>query len=180
MARLQKNQDGLKKTNGLNNQGGVRGFSLNEVLVTLALTSIVLGIFASNLPQLQRVSNQFLEQTAFEENYLLFLILFERDYYAAESSHEQEKNLKNLIFQQDQNLNGNYLDQGEQVFYRWNSKEKRIDRKTTAKGYFQALLEGVEKFSWEKVKTSPLCYQLRLKSKFSSKAREILYCKPLP
>ncbi len=153
-----------------------RGFSLAEVMVTIVIGAILMGIVSSNFPQLKRTADKFLGQALFEEQYLIFLLKFEDEYHQAIIyDPDSFERIGQLVFEYDGNLDGDLNDSGEKIAYRWNSKEKRIDRKSGS-GYFQALLEGVTAFSWKQVGTAPVCHRLRIQNVFSIKPREVVYC----
>lgn len=153
-----------------------RGFSLTEVMVTIVIGAILMGIVSTNFPQMKRVADKFLGQVFFEEQYLIFLLKMEDEYHQANSyDPENVGQIGNLVFQQDDNLDGDLNDPGERIVYRWNPKKQRIDRKSGS-GYYQALLEGVTAFSWKDTGSDPPCHELQLQTTFSTKPRKILYC----
>ncbi len=153
------------------------GFSLIEILVAIIISSILIGIIGSNFPSLRRIANTFLEQTLFEEQYLIFLLKLEDEYQQAEILDESDQDyLDQLVFRQDNNLDGDYLDSGELISYRWNKAKQRIDRKS-GKAYFQALLDGISYFSWNRTSSNPNCHQLKIKDVFHDKEKMIDFCK---
>ena len=102
---------------------------------------------------------------------------FEEEYQVAEGESDSEReNLRRLVFQQDLNLDGDTQDSGENIAYRWNEKERRIDRKS-GKGYFQALLDGVIFFSWRATSTDLACHEMKIQDAFSLETREIIFCR---
>ena len=138
---------------------------------------ILIGVFSTSFPSLNRTANTFLEQTVFQEQYLIFLLKFEEDYQQADMfSPSDLENLEYLIFNQDLNLDGDYLDSGERISYRWNSGEKRIDRKS-GDGGFQAFLDGITNFSWTQIGADPVCYQQKIKDVFGVKEKVISFCR---
>lgn len=158
-----------------------RGFSLTEVMVTLVIAAILLGIVSASFPQLKRVSDRFLNQAFFEEQYLIFLLRFEDEYrQAASMNPDAAAEIGQLTFELDENMDGDLEDAGERIAYRWNKKKQRIDRKSGS-GYFQALLEGVTAFSWREVSPNPVCHEMAIQSGFSVRPRVVRYCMdPLP
>jgi len=157
-----------------------RGVSLVEVMVTIVIGAVLMGVVSNSFPQLKRAADRFLNQALFEEQYLIFLLRFEDEYQqAAAYDPEAVEQIGQLMFRQDENLDGDLNDSGEQIGYRWNEKEKRIDRKSGS-GNFQALLDGVIGFSWEEISQSPTCHQLGVQDVFSEKPRTIVYCMDRP
>ncbi len=155
----------------------LKGFSLIEILVTILISSLLIGIFSASFPSLKRTANTFLEQTIFQEQYLVFLLKFEEEYQKAEICSQSDlDNLDLLVFQQDLNLDGDYSDSGERISYRWNSSEKRIDRKS-GNGSFQALLDGVSNFSWNRIGGDPICHHQKITAVFNAKEKVILFCR---
>ncbi|MBT4090641.1 MAG: prepilin-type N-terminal cleavage/methylation domain-containing protein [Deltaproteobacteria bacterium] len=153
-----------------------RGFSLVEILVTIVIGAVLMGIVSTSFPLLKRAADKFLNQAVFQEQYLIFLLKLEDEYHqAAIYSPDNAAQIDQLIFEQDGNLDGDLSDSGERITYRWNSKKQRIDRKS-GNGNFQALLEGVIDFSWETISQSPVCHQLKVQDIFSTKPRTVVYC----
>lgn len=156
-----------------------RGFSLLEVMVTVVIVGLVIGLVGANFTGLRRITTRYNENVAFGEQYLIFLLKFEEDFYQAEIMANQDLGmLDNLMFQSDTNQDGDFDDPGERISYRWNSKEKRIDRKS-GEGSFQAFLDGVNRFNWDRISTSPVCYHMELVGIFNDRAKAIDYCRPL-
>lgn len=148
-----------------------------EVLVTIVISSILLGIISSNFPALKRTANRFLQQSIFEQQYLIFLLRLEDEYRQVEITNESDFSFINQFsFRSDLNLDGDYLDSGERISYRWNESLQRIDRKS-GKGYFQAHLDGVTYLAWTKSSTNPLCHKLEISNIFSTQKRSIIYCR---
>ncbi len=154
-----------------------KGISLVEVMVTIVVCSIFVGIISSNYSGLKKISNRFLAQTIFEEQYLIFLLKFEEDYQQAELVTQTDiDNLDNLIFNQDLNMDGDLHDSAEQIAYRWNKKESRIDHKS-GNAYFQSFLDGITGFTWIRTGSPPICHDLKIKTVFSSREREVRFCR---
>ncbi|NQU62710.1 MAG: hypothetical protein HQ517_00275 [SAR324 cluster bacterium] len=144
--------------------------------VTIVIGATLMGIVSTNFPQLKRVADKFLNQTVFEEQYLIFLLKFEDEYHQASIYDPGGKGrIDQLSFEQDENLDGDLNDSGERIKYRWNKKKQRIDRKS-GNGYYQALLEGVTAFSWQQINQSPTCHSLETQSVFSTNPRRVVYC----
>ncbi len=63
----------VKPINGgsIRSQTGSRGFSLIEMMITIAMTGFVIGIVSLNMGGLTRIANKFNEQAAFKEQYLI-------------------------------------------------------------------------------------------------------------
>lgn len=148
--------------------------------MTIVIGAVLMGVVSTNFPQLKRAADTFLGQAFFEEQYLIFLLKFEDEYHQA-ITYEPDgvERIGKLVFEYDENMDGDLNDSGEKIAYRWNSKKQRIDRKS-GKGYFQALLEGVTAFSWKQVGVTPVCHELQVQSIFSTKFRKTLYCLDLP
>ncbi len=154
-----------------------KGFSLIEILVTILIGGILFGVLSTSFPSLNRTANTFLEQTVFQEQYLIFLLKFEEEFQQAENVSQSDlDNMDQLIFNQDLNLDGDYLDSGERISYRWNSSEERIDRKS-GNGNFQAFLDGITDFSWSRIGDDPFCYQQKIKDIFNVKEKVIVFCR---
>jgi prepilin-type N-terminal cleavage/methylation domain-containing protein len=153
-----------------------RGFSLAEIMVTIVIGAVLMGIVSTNFPILKRAANKFLNQAVYQEQYLIFLLKLEDEYQqAALYSPENVAQIGQLLFTQDENLDGDLNDSGERIAYRWNKKKQRLDRKS-GNGNYQALLEGVTAFSWEEISQSPTCHQLQVQDVFSEKPRTVVYC----
>ena len=153
------------------------GFSLVEILVTLVIASSIIGIMATGIPNFRRTLKKYLDQSLLEEEYLIFLVVFERDYSQAEVTNTTAlENLDDMVFRIDYNSDGDYLDSGERIQYRWNKKKKRIDRKS-GKGYFQSFLEGIQNFTWQKVKKAPVCHRMTLQTIFSDNRKSLTFCR---
>ena len=164
-------------TGEVTKSGRNSGFSLVEVLVSMVIVCLFLGIVSSTVPGFHRVIGHYLDQSMMEEEYLVFLLVFERDYNQAEVITRASLNaLDALIFQHDSNDDGDYLDSGESVQYRWNAAKGRIDRKS-GKGYYQAFLDGIISFSWERIENTPICHQLMVTSIFSNHQKTMKFCR---
>ncbi len=153
------------------------GFSLVEVLVTLVVICSFMGVVSTSVPGVEKTIGGFLQQLTLEEEYLIFLVLFEKDYNFAEVSTTSDLiGLDSMKFQRDHNNDGDFLDSGEAIQYRWNSEKQRIDRKS-GNGYFQAFLEGIDAFSWEKTGSQPVCYEMKLLPIISQKSKTVTFCR---
>ncbi len=153
------------------------GFSVVELMITIVITGIVVGLVSSNLTGLQKIATRFNEQAAFREQYLIFLLKFEEDYQQAEiKSNMEVASLDDLLFQTDLNLDGDNFDAGEKIAYRWNKKYKRIDRKS-GNGSFQAFVESVDQFNWQRISNQPICHQLILSSVFTKAEYKVDHCR---
>jgi len=147
-----------------------------EVLITITIGGILIGVISFQLPSLKRLSDRFLAVSMFEEPYLIFLLRFEEEFRQAEKVETADlSNLAEMIFKKDLNLDGDYLDSGEQIAYRWNVPKLRMDRKS-GKGYFQAILDGVTYFQWIKVRDVPLCYRMELENIYSKNRKQVDFC----
>jgi len=154
-----------------------RGFSLIEVMVTLTVASIFAALLFTYFPSLQRTGSRFLEQTAFEEDLLIFLNLFNRDFLLTElPSNNRAGFLGQMKFRQDLNDDGDYLDPSESIQYRWNPDKKRIDRKSGS-GNYQSLVEGVASFSWSSLDPMNNCYQMKFTSVTVPAFRTVTFCR---
>lgn len=154
-----------------------KAFSLIEVMITLLILSIISGIISYNLPTLNRISHHFISQVTFKEDYLLFLVIFDDDFHLADLTDDQNvADIKNLIFRTDLNFDGDFEDSKEKIAYRWNEDKKRIDRKI-GNGYYQSLLEGIEKFEWNQISAVPLCFQGTIRDMFHTEDKTIEYCR---
>ena len=133
------------------NKSARKGLSLIEVLVTLIISSLLIGIISVNFPMLKRASDRFIQQTLFLKQYYIFLMILEEDYQQAELEDLDDLALlDNMEFLVDVNLDGDYADSSENIAYRWNKQKRRIDRKS-GKAKFQSLLEGIHNFNWERI-----------------------------
>jgi len=154
-----------------------QGFSIMEVLVTLVISSVVIGIISINFPTLKKISDRFIHQTLFTKQYYIFLLMLEEEYQQAELMALSDlKNLDILNFRRDINLDKDYLDSGENIAYRWNKGARRIDRKS-GKSNYQALLEGISDFSWGRTGTQPVCHDLVVLDSFSLREKRTRFCR---
>ncbi len=153
-----------------------RGFSLAEIMVTIVIAAVLMGVVSTNFPVLKRAANKFLNQAVYQEQYLIFLLKLEDEYQQSVLYNpDNVAQISQLIFMQDENLDGDLEDSGERIAYRWNIKKQRIDRKS-GNGNYQALLEGVTAFSWQEISQSPTCHQLGVQDVFSTEPRTTVYC----
>jgi prepilin-type N-terminal cleavage/methylation domain-containing protein len=153
------------------------GLSLIEVLVTIAIGAIVIGVVSSSFPGLNRLAGRFLSQTTFEAEYLIFLLKLEDEYRQATLQTEGDRQqLDQMVFRRNLNPTQSEGESGDRIAYRWNVKERRIDRKS-GDGYFQALLDGVSAFTWRRTTTNPLCHRLEVRDVFTPPARAVLFCR---
>lgn len=153
------------------------GLSLMELMVTLVIVSIVVGLISQNFANLSRVTNRFVESVVLKEQLTIFLLQFENDYHQSElDSSSDATNLDDLKFSFDLNRDGDYNDSGERIQYRWNASKKRIDRKS-GNGNFQSLLEGITAFSWEKAEFNNYCHLMTIENPFRKTKDRISYCR---
>lgn len=153
------------------------GFSLVEILTTLAIVCGFIGIVSAAIPGFRKTLGKYLDQSMTEEAYLIFLVVFERDYNQAEvPTAQMRENLDDMLFRIDFNSDGDFLDPGERIQYRWNRKKNRIDRKS-GKGSFQAFFGGVRSFSWQRAEKAPNCHRMTLKTLFSDNLKSLQFCR---
>lgn len=170
-----------KRSNGgsINRKRNEGGFSLIEVMVTLLICSILLAIVSQNFSGIQRSVRNFTHLANYREQYIVFLLKFEEDFYRSELLGQSNiSSFEQLQFAFDLNEDGDWSDSGERIAYRWNLKEQRIDRKS-GDGYFQALLDGVSGFSWERTGTSPLCFKMTVQNSYSQTDSKTFYCRTI-
>ena len=154
-----------------------KALSLIEVLVTLVISSLLIGIISVNFPMLKKFSDRFVEQALFAKQYYIFLLMLEGEYQQAELLDQSDlTQLDKLRFIMDSNLDGDYLDAGEDIGYRWNKKARRIDRKS-GKSNYQSLLEGIDGFSWERVGNQPVCHELSISDFYSANPKRTRFCR---
>ena len=78
-----------------------------ELMITLVITGIIIGLISSNLNGLKKLASRFNEQAVFREQYLIFLLKFEEDYQAGDLQFEKGITLlDSLNFQSDLNMDG--------------------------------------------------------------------------
>ncbi len=148
-----------------------------EVMTTMVIVSIVVGIIGSNFSNISRVVNRFINSAAMREQILIFQLKFGEDYQQAEITQvSQIEMLDKLSFCVDYNLDGDYAESGEEIHYRWNKTKSRIERKS-GRGNYQSLLEGIEDFSWARIQTDPPCHRMTLKTVFGSPENRVLFCR---
>lgn len=146
-------------------------------MVTLIVSSIFIAIISQNFGSIQRSVQNFTLLANYREQHLIFLLKFEEDFHRCELTDQSAlSNLDQMQFSFDLNQDGDWLDSGEKIGYRWNSIKQRIDRKS-GNGHFQALLDGISGFSWKKTGSSPLCYKMTVKNIYSMKESETVYCR---
>ena len=154
-----------------------KALSLIEVMVALVLSSLLIGFISINFPMLKKASDRFVQQTLFIKQYYIFLLILEEDYQRAELiSGDDVIKLDKLNFRVDTNLDGDYLDSSENIAYRWNKSARRIDRKS-GKSKYQSLLEGIEKFHWERINSIPVCHSLNISDTYSKRPKLTRFCR---
>ena len=154
-----------------------QGYSLIELMVTLVISSVLLAVVSQNFNGLNRVVQRFIENTVYREQYLIFLLKFEEDYHQSDYFVKDDLlKFDQLEFTFDLNGDGDRLDSGEKVAYRWNEDKNRIDRKS-GNGSYQAFLDGVIAFTWTRTSTVPICYRMTTNSAFSQMISELNFCR---
>lgn len=154
-----------------------KGFSILELMITLVIASVVIGLISTNISGLQKLASAFNEQAIFREQYLIFLLKFEEDYQSAEiHKGVNTSDPDELLFLLDLNEDNDFGDPGEKVSYRWNESKNRIDRKS-GNGTYQAFLDGTDSFSWTPISTKPNCHLMKISSVFSESGYEINFCR---
>ena len=153
------------------------GFSILELMITLIITSIVVGLLSTNISGIKKLASAFNEQAIFREQYLIFLLKFEEDYQLAEIQKDMSRSdLDELAFMFDLNKDEDYEDPGERVSYKWNEAKNRVDRKS-GNGSYQAFLDGIESFSWKRISIMPVCHQMTIISVFNESGYGIDFCR---
>lgn len=153
------------------------GFSLFELMVTMIVMGIAIGMISSHYSELKKLADRFTHQVAFQQQYYIFLLKFEEDFWQCDlMTPEDVENLEQLQFSIDHNSDGDYADSGEKIAYRWHQAKQRIDRKS-GNGYYQAFLEGIEELSWQKRSDNPICYRLSITDRFASLEKQIDFCR---
>ena len=150
--------------------------SLIEVLITLVISSIILGSISIGLPAIKSSIERMIAKSTFKEQYLIFLIKFEEHFQlTAVENKPSGIYLDNLKFLIDLNWNGSY-EPSDRITYRWNKSRSRLEM-AKGNGRPNSILEGVSMFSWVRTGISPLCYQMSLKNLYDKHSREIEFCK---
>ena len=153
-----------------------KGFSLIEVLITLVIISVLLGIISTQFPVFNKLINRYSDQFLFKENYLVFLAILSKDFYESELYEPDEENI--IQFKLDLNFDLDYKDAAENISYRWNRGKNRLERKS-GKGNFQVILNGLEQLKWDFINVNQAtCLKIQTKSFFSSKTDSISFCRP--
>lgn len=153
------------------------GFSLIEILVALLINSILIGLFLTNYPSLKSMTDRFLERTVFEEKYLIFLIKLQDHYQQSELiSSTDVKNIDQMEFKIDRNLDGDYNDSAERISYNWNPIKLQVEQARGADTP-KAILEGVNRFSWERISDVPFCYRIELTTLYRKLTRKMTFCR---
>ena len=156
------------------------GITLLELLVTAVICSIFIGLFSTQYPVLQRTSYRFLEQSNFEEQYLIFMVKLEENYQMNALTEAQDLILlEQMTFKIDHDWDGDYDQVGDRLAYRWNPQEQRLEQRK-GNGAFNGILNGVASFSWAATSSSPLCYRIDLKSIYNSRLRSSVLCRTVP
>ena len=122
------------------------GFSLIEVLVTLVVISILVGIISTQFTVFNKLINRYSDHSLFRENYLVFLAILSKDFFESELCEPLEEDI--IQFKLDLNFDSDYNDAAESIAYRWNKGRNRLERKS-GKGNFQAILNGLEQLKWD-------------------------------
>ncbi|PCI24679.1 MAG: hypothetical protein COB67_11410 [SAR324 cluster bacterium] len=153
------------------------GLSLLELLITTLICSILMGIFSTQYPALQRMSYRFLEQSNFEEKYLIFLIKLEEQFQMTELNNAQDLALlQQMTFRIDYAWDGQYTQASDRIAYQWNAQQQRIEQRK-GNGAFNGIIGGIRSFSWTPASATPFCYRLDLKSLYSERLRSNLFCR---
>ena len=150
-----------------------------ELMITLIITGLVIGLISTNINGLRKLASVFNEQAIFREQYLIFLLKFEEDYQTAEILNGlNTTNLDDLAFSFDLNRDEDFDDPGEKVSYMWNESRNRIDRKS-GNGSYQAFLDGINSFSWTRISAIPVCHRMQITSVFNESGYETKFCRAL-
>ena len=153
------------------------GFSLIEVMVTLVVVSILVGIISTQFTVFNKLINRYSDHSLFRENYLVFLAILSKDFFESELCEQLEEGI--IQFKLDLNFDSDYNDAAESIAYRWNKGRNRLERKS-GKGNFQAILKGLEQLKWDFTNINQTtCIKFQTKSLFSSKTDVIDFCRPV-
>ena len=152
-----------------------KGFSLIEILVTLIIVSILIGVINRYFPVMNKLVNRYADQSLFKENQLVFLAVISKDFYESELVEVASNNT--ILFNLDLDFDGDYKDAAESIGYRWNRNKNRIDRKS-GKGNFQKILGGVSRLTWEIERAETVvCLKIQIESILTKKSDILEFCR---
>ena len=168
-------------TEPIKKQKKSRGFFLLEFLIALFVFTIFLGIFLTNFNNYQSWLNKINSQLAFEEQYSIFRIQLEEDFFTAELNTPTQldgliNDFKLEVWQWDYSNLTFIL---KNIYYNYKSSTKEMRKKQTTNANFTSILQGVSEFDYQVITTSQnlICLKLGIKSVFENKFRRDSICR---
>ncbi len=157
-------------------------FSLLDFAVAMVIFSILLAAFLPRWGDYNRWLSRLKTQFGFEEQYLVFRIQLEEDFYNALLHQTYLIDNFSDNFQME-NWTINYSTgrlEKRLAIYQFHSDDKNIRRKTSTLGSPQPVLEGVELFQYHVFRDlDRICLRLELKSILEDMKRIDSLCRNL-
>ena len=158
------------------------GYSLLDFAMAMVIFSILLATFLPRWEDYNRWLGSLKTQFGFEEQYLVFRIQLEEDFYNA-LLHTNSL-VDDLVYNfQIENWTIKYSTNSLQkriAIYQFHPESQNIRRKTSIRGSPQPVLNGVESFQHQVfIDSNRICLRLELKSILEDKKRIDSLCRSL-
>ena len=159
-----------------------KGFSMLDFAVAMLIFSILLANFLPRWEDYNRWLNSLKTQFGFEEQYVVFRIQLEEDFYnALLYTDTLIDNLKDSFQMESWTIkySTNRLEK-RLAIYQFHPDSKNIRRKTSIRGSPQPVLQEVETFQYQLfIESEKICLKLELKSTLEDKKRIDSLCRNL-
>lgn len=158
------------------------GFTLLELMLVLAIVSIVMIAAQKPLLEFHQTAIQEQKKIVTEQDFLAFLMLVKSELIQAgyalysESQDAVEVTANSLIFRADRNRDGDLEDTREKIAYRYDQQAQLLSRKSGNSAY-QTLIESIPALKFEMVQGPPqTCINVTVQVIIDTPEQETVLC----
>ena len=170
---MKKNPDYLLQTSG---------YTLIELMLVLAIVSVVIFAAQSPLLEFHRIAFQEQQKITLQGDFQRFLLLIKSELiqsgYGLSSGSETAVvvSTNSMVFKADRNRDGDVADTRESVSYRYDPETKVLFRKA-GNGAYQTLIESIAELKFEQTQVPPqTCIMVTVQVIIDTVEEEIVLC----
>ena len=170
----------IKKTPDFRLQ--ISGYTLIELMLVLAIVSVVLLAAQRPLLEFHRIAFQEQQKIVLQGDFQRFLMLLKSELiqagYGLSSGNETAVQIStySLSFKADRNRDGDVADTRETIYYRYDPETKVLSRKSGNAAY-QTLIESIAALKFEQTQTPPqTCIKVTVQVIIHTAEEETILC----